>query len=145
MTESSNLDTIRRYYDGCNRPDIEQMMSCFTPDVVHYFRDSPPVRGARELANLWAGFHKEGVKVRWTVDHGIEQGDEAVIEWSMVHTKAGRTPPTIIIRGAEWYFFRDGKIAEIRAYELVKGDYQEELNGFPYSEKGYPTLRAFGM
>lgn len=140
MSESQHLDTIRKYYDGCNRGDIDQMMSTFTPDVVHYFVEEPPVRGARELANKWAGFQQEGRVATWTVDHGIAQGDEAVIEWTLVYTRPARSPPTILLRGAEWYFFKDGKIAEIRAYELVPGDHKWELDGFPYAQKGYPTL-----
>jgi ketosteroid isomerase-like protein len=140
MSESTHLETIRRYYDGCNRGDIDQMMSTFTSDVVHYFVEDSPVRGARELADLWAWFNQEGRVARWTVDHEIEQGDEAVIEWTLVWTRPTRSPPTIIQRGAEWYFFRDRKIAEIRAYDLAPGDHQWELNGFPYAAKGYPML-----
>ena len=37
MAENPNLATIRKYYDGCNRADIEQMMSTFDPNIVHYF------------------------------------------------------------------------------------------------------------
>ena len=140
MSENAHLATIRRYYDGCNRGDIELMMSTFTPDVVHYFVEEPPIRGARELANKWAEFQEEGRTARWTVDHGIAQGDEAVIEWTLVYTRPSRTPPSIIVRGAEWYFFRNGRISEIRAYELVDGDHKCELDGFPYADRGYPMI-----
>lgn len=140
MSESQNLETIRKYYDGCNRGDIDQMMSTFTPDVTHYFVEEPPVHGARELASKWVWFNQEGRVARWTVDHGIAQADEAVIEWTLVFTRPARSPPTIIERGAEWYLFKEGRIAEIRAYELVPGDHKRELDGYPYGPRGYPML-----
>ncbi len=50
--------------------------------------------------------------------------------------------PQIILRGAEWYEFRENKIAEIHAYYHLSPD---NLNGrelieFPYAERGYPTF-----
>jgi hypothetical protein len=90
-------------------------------------------------------YQSEGRISRWTVDHGIAQGDEAVIEWTLVYTRPISTPHTLIFRGAEWYFFgKDGRISEIRAYELVAGDHPCELDGFPYAERGYPMLPTSG-
>ncbi len=139
MSEHPNLATIRRYYDGCNTADAELMMSTFTPNVIHYFVEDKPIRGAAAIAAYWLPFQQEGRRAVWSVDHGIAQGDEAVIEWTLLYTRPARTPPTIMIRGAEWYFFRDGLIREIRAYELVGGDHPAELDGFPYAQHGYPV------
>ena len=44
------------------------------------------------------------------------------------------------LRGAEWYVFREGKIAELRAYDPIGGG-NHELDGYPYVERGYPVLR----
>jgi ketosteroid isomerase-like protein len=142
MTEQSHLATIRTYYDGCNRPDLELMESTFTPDVVHYFTNLPPVQGAGTLAHFWADFNAAW-QTHFTVDHGIVEKDEAVVEWTMRCVPPGQSEPELI-RGAEWYQFREGKIAEIRAYyvgheSLGYGKY--ELDGFPYAERGYPVLR----
>ena len=41
---------IRRYFDACNAADYDALMSCFTPDAVHYFPPGLadiPWRGAR--------------------------------------------------------------------------------------------------
>ena len=134
-----HLETIRRYYEGCNRGDVELMKSTFTPDVVHYFLNFPPKHGAEELANYWAEFQRHGQATQWTVDHGIEQGNEAVIEWSMVTTGAGIDKPRVL-RGTEWYVFREGKIAEIRAYyHFARGSDRSELAGFAYDTRGYST------
>jgi hypothetical protein len=79
----------------------------------------------------------------WTVDHALVQADEAVIEWTMQWTPPGQKKPQLI-RGAEWYIFRDGRIAEIRAYYLnPRLPYMHtsfELEDFPYPKRGYPTL-----
>ena len=51
-----------------------------------------------------------------------------------------------LIRGAEWYVFRDDKIAEIRAYYLNRFDpipqTSFELRDYPYAERGYYMLGA---
>lgn len=33
---------IRRYFDACNAADYDALMSCFTPDAVHYFPPGLP-------------------------------------------------------------------------------------------------------
>ena len=55
------------------------------------------------------------------VDHAIVKDQEAVIEWSLELTPA-KGVERELIRGAEWYVFRDDKIAEIRAYYLNRFD-----------------------
>ena len=138
MTEYGHLATIRKYFEGRNRADVEMMMSTFDADITHYFLNDPPVRVAKEIATKWAAFNQEGRTARWTVDHAIEEGDEAVIEWTLVYTRPDRSPPTTVFRGAEWYVFRRGRIFEIRAYELT-GERRNELNEYPYITRGYPT------
>ena len=137
-----NLATIRRYYEGCNEADVEKMMSTFTKDVVHYFTGYSPVKGASELAKYWAKFQSGGRTTLWSVDHAISEGKEAVIEWTMKTTSAGEFTPAVL-RGTEWYVFRDGKIAEIRAYySWVHGVAVSQLEEFPYVERGYPATEA---
>jgi ketosteroid isomerase-like protein len=54
-TEARNIEVVRKYYDGCNSGDIDEMMSTFAPDVTHYFLPSElaPIRGAEALAKNW--------------------------------------------------------------------------------------------
>jgi hypothetical protein len=72
------------------------------------------------------------------VDSIVGEGDEAVIEWTLYWV-----PPAngtrIATRGAEWYRFEDGRIAEIRAYH-EQLDTTTELEGFDYASRGYSTL-----
>lgn len=140
MNDHAHVNTIHRYYTGCSTGDVELMKSTFTADVTHYFIGHEPVRTAEALALYWKELNDGDDRYTWTVDHSIVSGDEVVIEWTMrVTFNDGRHPE--ILRGAEWYEFRDGKIAEIRAYyrwpseELVS-----ELVDFPYAKRGYPTF-----
>ena len=101
--EHAYTKTIERYYHGCNTCDVDLMMSCVTPQVVHYFTHYKPVRGARALAEFWAHIGPKHGN-RFSVDHAVVQGDEAVVEWTLELTmdpSAGRE----LIRGAEWYVF----------------------------------------
>lgn len=140
MLDHPYLATVRAYYEGCNTGDLTLMKSTFTPDVKHYFPTHAPVQGAEVLAKYWQGFNTSERRTTWTVDHGLVVGDEAAIEWTMIVTfMDGR--PQEILRGAEWYLFRNGKIAEIRAYYHSDPERKvTELIGYPYAERGFPTL-----
>jgi hypothetical protein len=140
MKDHPYLETISKYYVGCSTGNIELMKSTFTPDVTHYFTDHAPVSSADTLANYWAGFNTKARKAVWTVDRFMAAEDEAVIEWTMISTFLNEQRKEIL-RGAEWYQFHKGKIAEIRAYFLWTPEKMEnELVGFPYSERGYPSF-----
>ena len=140
------LQTILRYYDGCNTADVELMASTFTDDVVHYFVDHAPVRGREGLAHYWA---KVGpaTKAHWSVDNFIaqkgenagENAGEAVIEWSMRWQPKG-AKTSELLRGTEWFIFRGGLIAEVRSYHnnvLLQSPKNAELHDFDYARRGY--------
>ena len=77
---------------------------------------------------------------QWYLEHGIEQGDEAVIEWTMTwrDPKSGEKR---LDRGTEWFLIRDGKIAEVRAYHHGnKKNPQGDLLGFDHEGRGYTML-----
>lgn len=131
------IDVINNYYHGCNTCDIDLMISTFTSDVAHYFVDHSAVKGAKELANYW---HKVAPKTQanWKLDHAIVQEPEAVIEWSMKWTPKAKEPE--ILRGSEWYIFKDNKIAEIRSYHnnfYLQHERNRELWDFDYGNRGY--------
>lgn len=132
------IDTIQRYYQGCNTADVELMKSTFTDDVVHYFVDHGAVSGADGLAGYWA---KVGPRTQanWRLDHAIIEEPEAVIEWSMRWVPVQTGEPQLL-RGSEWYLFVDDKIAEIRSYHnnfYLNDPRNRELWDFPYVERGY--------
>ena len=131
------IETILVYYEGCNTGDIALMKSTFTHDVVHYFTDHGAVIGAESLAVYWSKVGPR-TEANWKLDHAIVQDDEAAIEWSM----RWRTPEGNLehLRGTEWYLFRDGLIAEIRAYHnnyYLHDQRNRALWDFDYVGRGY--------
>ena len=132
------LETIKTYYDGCNTHDVDLMISTFTDDVVHYFVDHSAVHGSQALANYWAKVAPK-TQANWQLDHGVVQDNEAVIEWSMRWVPAQDSSPQVL-RGSEWYIFRDGLIAEIRSYHnnfYLQHPDNRALHDFDYVERGY--------
>ena len=132
------IETILRYYDGCNSADFDLMMSTFTDDVVHYFVDHGAVEGAEGLANYWV---KVGPRTQanWQLDHALVEEPEAVIEWSMRWSPPGGGQAELL-RGSEWYLFRDDLIAEIRSYHNnihLQNPNNRELWDFDYAGRGY--------
>jgi len=138
--EERNIETVRRYYDGCNSGDLDVLLSTLTPDVVHYFLPPrfPPIRGAEHLARYWRKY-KNLLNPIWSIDHILARDDEVVIEWSCVWTPKD-TERRILMRGTEWYIMRGGRIAEVRAYFMYDETDSTEITGFPYLERGYPAI-----
>ena len=144
MSESADwLPLVTRYYDACSNADLEGLMSVLHPEVVHWFLapniGSTAVRGNEHLARYW---RKVATMLRavWLVDSMVQQGNSAVIEWTMYWAPTGAKPDTrVATRGAEWFEMRDGRILEIRSYYNQQA-FTTELDGFPYAERGYSTL-----
>jgi ketosteroid isomerase-like protein len=141
LAPADALALIQRYYDACNAADRAALRATFCDDVVHYFTHHAPVRGADALSEHWIRMQPR-IAGHWSVDHGIAERDEAVIEWTLRWTPPSGRPE--LMRGAEWYRLRGGLIAEIRAYYLnphapyTRRDF--ELDGFDYAGRGYPIL-----
>ena len=133
--------TIRRYFAACNAADHAALLSCFTPDAVHYFPSGLPDipwRGADTIAKKWV-WCVDNLGSQWTIERVLvaHDRDEAVIEWTHWKRKAGTAQ-----RGDEWYVFdaASGLIREIRAYyaaPAVKDVPIGELVDFDYNGRGY--------
>jgi len=138
---SRPLAHIRSYYEALNAGDADLVASHFTEDAVHYYTRLGPHEGARAIGEnaQWAVENMDG---QWHYEHGLSDGDEAVIEWAMTwrDPKSGERR---INRGTEWFRLRDGKIAEVRAYH--HGDRKNptgDLLGFDFAGRGYATLEG---
>ena len=131
--------TIRRYFDACNAGDHAALVSCFTPDAVHYFPPGLPDipwRGAHTIAAKWV-WCVQNLGSQWTIEKVLLSGDEAVIKWTHWKRSTGTAQ-----RGDEWYVFdaTTGLIREIRAYyaaPAVKDVPIGELVDFDYAGRGY--------
>jgi ketosteroid isomerase-like protein len=134
----SALDRIRCYYEALNTGDVDLVASHFTDDAVHYYTRLGPHRG-REIAEN-ARWGVENVDGQWWLEHGIESGDEAVIEWTMTW-RDPRSGEKRLNRGTEWFRLEDGKIAEVRAYHHGdKKNPRGDLLGFDHAGRGYTTM-----
>jgi hypothetical protein len=106
---------------------------------VHYYTRLGPHEGAERIG-LNAKLGVEQIDGQWYIENGIEQGDQAVIEWTMTwrDPKSGEKR---LDRGTEWFQMRDGKIAEVRAYHHGnKKNPQGDLLGFDHAGRGHTML-----
>jgi hypothetical protein len=111
----------------------------FTDDAVHYYTRLGPHEGARTIGKhtKWA---VENIDGQWHIENAIEDGEQAVIEWSMTW-RDPKSGDRRLDRGTEWFRFRDGRIAEVRAYH--HGDRKNrsgDLLGFDHAGRGYTVL-----
>jgi len=85
MSEAQNINTVRRYFDGCNSGRLEDLLPTLAIDVVHYFLPDqfPPIRGAEHLARYWSEFKQVLNPIR-AIDQVIAQDDRVVSEWSVI-------------------------------------------------------------
>lgn len=140
-TEHHYATLIRRYFAACNAADHAALVSCFTPDAVHYFPaglPDIPWRTAQTIADKWV-WCVENLGSQWTIEKILVSHDshEAVIEWTHWKGKLNSA-----LRGDEWYVFdeQSGLIKEIRAYYASPADKQVSINelvDFDYAARGY--------
>jgi len=136
----AHVDHIRSYYEALNTGDAEAVAAHFTPDATHYYTRLGPHEGAETIGQM-TNLAVESIEARWFVENALEgEGDEAAIEWTMTwrDPKSGERR---LDRGTEWFLFRDGKIAEVRAYhhggpKNPSGD----LLGFDHRGRGHTML-----
>ena len=135
----SHLDHVRSYYDALNTGDVEVIASHFTEDAVHYYTRLGPHEGAERIgqnASMGVGM----IDGQWFIEHGIESGDEVVIEWTMTWRDPASRERRLN-RGTEWFRMEDGLIAEVRAYHHGDGNNPRgDLIGFDFVSRGYRTL-----
>ena len=111
---------VRAYYADCNEGDADAIAAHFTDDAVHWFTRLPPARGARAIGEQTA-LAVTHLRARWELDHAIEQGSEAAVEWTNTWVDPD-TGEERVTRGTEWFVFDgDGRIAEVRAYYHGRG------------------------
>ena len=136
----SQVDHIRSYYEALNTGDAEAVARHFTDDGTHYYTRLGPHEGAETIGQM-TDLAVKSIEAQWFVENALEgEGDEAVIEWTMTwrDPKSGEKR---LDRGTEWFVFRDGLIAEVRAYHHGgKKNPQGDLLGFDHEGRGYTML-----
>jgi ketosteroid isomerase-like protein len=136
----SRVDHIRSYYEALNSGDADAVAAHFTDDATHYYTRLGPHEGAATIGQM-TDLAVKSIEAQWFVENVIEgEGDEAVIEWTMTWQDP-KSGDKRLDRGTEWFLFRDGLIAEVRAYhhggpKNPSGD----LLGFDHRGRGYTML-----
>jgi ketosteroid isomerase-like protein len=135
----SHVDHIRSYYAALNTGDAEAVAAHFTDDATHYYTRLGPHEGAETIGQM-TDLAVKSIEAQWFVENAIEEGDQAVIEWTMTW-RDPKSGGKRLDRGTEWFAFRDGLIAEVRAYhhggpKNPSGD----LLGFDHAGRGYTML-----
>jgi ketosteroid isomerase-like protein len=133
------LDHVRSYYEALSSGDADRVADHFTDDATHYYTRLGPHEGGRTIAE-YSAWAVENIEGRWFFENGIDDGEQAAIEWTMTWRDPKSGEPRLD-RGAEFFAFRDGKISEVRAYhhggpKNPSGD----LLGFDHAGRGYTTL-----
>jgi ketosteroid isomerase-like protein len=133
------IDHVRGYYDALNTGDADKVAAFFTDDATHYYTRMGPHEGARAIAEN-AKLGVEQIDGQWHMYNGIEEGDQAVIEWAMTW-RDPETGERRLDRGSEWFLFRDGLIAEVRAYfHGGRRNRSGDLIGFDHAGRGHTVL-----
>jgi len=143
MSDLSPLERVRAYYRDLNTGDPDKVSRHFKPNANHYYTRLGPNQSARAIGEVT----EQGVKHldgSWHLEHAIEQGDEVVIEWTMLWCDPGHGGVKRLDRGTEWFRLEDGLIAEVRAYHHSDHkNRQGDLLGFDHEGRGYTTLERW--
>lgn len=132
MTVVDAPQRIAAYFDACTHGDAAAIAAHFTADAVIFDTNVPPVRGRDAIGRFWVRVRDKWGGAAWQVDAVVAEGDRAAIEWTMTGRVVATDAP-FAVRGAEWYRFEDGLIAEIRQYwTFDPAAPGSELVGYPY-------------
>ena len=125
---------IRAYFDACTHGDATAIGAHFTDDATIYDTNVPPVRGREAIGRFWVRVRAKWGGAAWYVDAVLAEGDRASIEWTMTGRDA-TSGDTFAVRGAEWYRFEGGLVAEIRQYwTFVANAPGSQLLGYTYDD-----------
>jgi hypothetical protein len=143
MTDLSPLQRVKAYYRDLNTGNPEKVARHFKPDANHYYTRLGPNRSAQAIGEIT----EQGVKHldgSWHLEHAIEQGDEVVIEWTMLWRDPRHGDVKRLDRGTEWFRLEDGLISEVRAYHHSdEKNRPGDLIGFDHEGRGYTTLEQW--
>ena len=135
----TGTERVRAYYEALNTGDAAAVSAHFTEDATHYYTRLGPHEGAKTIGDL-AALGVATIDAQWYVENLIEADDQVAIEWTMTW-RDPQSGEQRLDRGTEWFGFRDGRIAEVRAYHHGgKKNPQGDLLGFDHEGRGYRML-----
>ena len=136
---SSLVQIVRDYYSACDSGDADRIAAYFTEDAAHFYQRMDPQRSGRAIAEHFAA-QAHDIEGRWVVENGVEQGDQAVVEWTMTWRDPRNGEPRLD-RGTDWFRFVGEKIAEVRCYHHSSARNRSgDLVGFDHAARGHRVL-----
>jgi hypothetical protein len=143
VSDLSPLERVKAYYRDLNTGDVEKVARHFQPTAHHFYTRLPPMTSARGIGERTELGVRE-LDGSWHIEHAIEQGDEVVIEWTMLWRDPRHRNERRLDRGTEWFRIEDGLIAEVRAYHHSDPkNRQGDLLAFDHAGRGYTTLERW--
>ena len=143
MNDMTPLERVKAYYRDLNTGNLQKVARHFHTNAHHYYTRLGPHESADAIGEVT----EQGVKQldgSWHLEHAIEQGDEVVIEWTMLWCDPRHGGARRLDRGTEWFRVPDGLIAEVRAYHHSdQKNRQGDLHGFDHAGRGYTTLERW--
>jgi uncharacterized protein len=131
MSESSNVDIVKRGYDAFGRGDLDALLDLFE-DGIEWVTPGPPElpsagrrRGKQEVAEFFQTLSEMFTFERFEPKQFVAQGDTVVVFGDdRVRIKATGSP--FDFDWVHMFEFRNGKVARFREY----GDMTAIVSGF---------------
>lgn len=111
-------DLVRRYYDACNRGDLEAVFACLHPDCIHHSRLSEYPKGG--VAFAFETTFRAFPDLHWTIVELIVEGDRAAALVRIEGTHRGEylgkpgTGRRVSVHSVDIARVRDGQFVEHR-------------------------------
>ena len=126
MSAEDNAALIRRYFaecvSGASGPQQQRALALvddlMTPDFVMFYNndtDADALRGREQHKAFLVEHAQNFPDDHWTIEALIADEDAAACVWRIQSSHA-RTGNAIDVRAADFYKFRDGRLAEMRRF-----------------------------
>jgi len=112
MTESDNVELIRRFCAAWSNVDIAQILNFFTDDAVYHNMPIQPIQGKDAIKGVIEQFMTPFERCDWEIKHIAANGNVVLTE--RVDRFFGEKQVELPVMGV--FELRDGKIAAWRDY-----------------------------
>ena len=129
MSESENIDLIRRFCAAWATPDIAKLLAFFTDDAVYHNMPVQPVQGKDAIKGIIEQFMAPFERGDWEIRHIAAAGDVVLTERVDRFVGADKTVELPVMGVFE---IRDGKIRGMLrdvTYQAITTDFWNACDG----------------
>lgn len=114
-----SMELLQTMFAGFNNHDVDQVLSCMTPDCVFEAAGGPDAHGNRfqghdDVGAAFAGVWAAMPDASWSETSHFVVGDRGVSEWLFSGTREDGT--RIEAYGCDLFTFEDGKVVRKQAF-----------------------------